>query len=177
MAVVWRILLVGTDGSLYLIVGCLFQFRCLNSALWTWYCNNVFPRTLVIWNGLSIVSSSSLLDTGWKTWIFRVLSLGVLDGTVRCSQLSGCLVSSGGRAPPKVCYFGRFYHMLVVVVICSIIFVSCWFVFLSNSPLRVWTWSMKWWPFGVKVATPTLHLTTREWGCKISFTQSLFEHL
>ena len=30
MAVVWRILLVGIDGSLYLIVRCLFQFRYLN---------------------------------------------------------------------------------------------------------------------------------------------------
>ena len=32
VAVEWRILLVGTDGSLYLIVRCSFQFRCLNSA-------------------------------------------------------------------------------------------------------------------------------------------------
>ena len=30
---VWRILLVGIDGSLYLIVRCLFSFHCLNSAL------------------------------------------------------------------------------------------------------------------------------------------------
>ena len=29
----------------------------------------------------------------------------------RCSLLSGCLVSGGRRAPPKVCYFGRFCHM------------------------------------------------------------------
>ena len=38
---------------------------------------------------------------------------------------------------------------------------SSWFVFLPNSPPRVWTRSTKWWPSGVKEATPTLHLTTR----------------
>ena len=36
--------------------------------------------------------------------------LGVLDGTVRCSLLSGCLVSGGRRALSEACYFGRFYH-------------------------------------------------------------------
>ena len=50
------------------------------------------------------------MDSGVKTWIVRVLLWGVLDGTVRYSLLSGCLVSSGRQAPPKVCYFGRFYH-------------------------------------------------------------------
>ena len=118
VAVVWRILLVGTDGSLYLIVRCLFQFRCLNSALWTWYCNNVFPRTLIVWNRLSIVSSFSLLDPRWKTWSVQVLPWGVLDGIVRCSLLSGCLVSGGRRAPPEACYFGRFYHTTLIP--CSI---------------------------------------------------------
>ena len=43
-------------------------------------------------------------------WIIRVFPQGVLDGTVRCSLLSRCLVSSGRRAPLKVCYFGWFYH-------------------------------------------------------------------
>ena len=41
---------------------------------------------------------------------YRVLPWGVLDGTARCSLLSGCLVSGGRRAPPKVCYFRRFCH-------------------------------------------------------------------
>ena len=100
VVVVWKILLVGTDGSLYLIVRCLFQFRCLNSALWTWYCNNVFSRTLIVWNGLSIVNPFSLLDPGGKTWMVRVLPWGVLDETVRCSLKSSCCVedsSSGHR--------------------------------------------------------------------------------
>ena len=43
-------------------------------------------------------------------WIVQVLSWGVLDGTVRCSQLSGCLVSGERRVPLEVCYFGRFCH-------------------------------------------------------------------
>ena len=34
----------------------------------------------------------------------------MLDGTVRCSLISGCLVSSGRRAPSEACYFGRFCH-------------------------------------------------------------------
>ena len=89
---------------------CLFQFRCLNFALWTWYCNNVFLRTLNVWNGLSIINSFSLLDPRGKTWIVRVLPWGVLNGTIRYSLLSGCLVSGGRRAPLKVCYFGRFCH-------------------------------------------------------------------
>ena len=76
VAVVWRILLVGTDRSLYLIVRCLFQFRCLNLAPWTWFCNNVFMRTLIVWNGLSTINSFSLLDPGWKHGLFE-FSLGV----------------------------------------------------------------------------------------------------
>ena len=40
--------------------------------------------------------------------------LGVLDGTARSISLSGRLVSSGRRAPPKACYFGKFYHTLAV---------------------------------------------------------------
>ena len=36
----------------------------------------------------------------------------MLDGTAWCSLLSGCLVSSGRQAPPKICYFGRFCHIL-----------------------------------------------------------------
>ena len=111
VAVVWRILLVGTDGSLYLIVRCLFQFRCLNSALWTWYCYNVFLRTLVVWHRLSIVNSFSLLDPRWKMWIVRVLPLGVLDEPVWCSQLLGCLVIGGRWAPPEACYFWRICHI------------------------------------------------------------------
>jgi len=43
-------------------------------------------------------------------WNVRVFPWGVLDGTIRCSQLSGCLVSGGRRAPLEACYFGRFYH-------------------------------------------------------------------
>jgi len=82
----------------------------LNSALWTWYCNNVFLRTLVVWNRLSIVNSFSLLDRGGETWIIRVLPWGVLDGIVRCSLPSWCLVSGGRRAPLKACYFGWFWH-------------------------------------------------------------------
>ena len=39
-----------------------------------------------------------------------VLPWGVFDGTVRYSLLSGCLVSNGRQAPPKMCYFGRFCH-------------------------------------------------------------------
>ena len=111
VAIECRILLVGTDGSLYLIVRSLFQFWCLNFTLWTWYCNNVFLRTLDVWNGVSIVNSFSLLNPERKTWIVRVLPWGVLDGTVRCSLLLGCLVSNGRQTPPKVCYFGRFYHI------------------------------------------------------------------
>ena len=34
----------------------------------------------------------------------------MLDGTVRCSLPSGCLVSGGRRAPLKACYFGWFCH-------------------------------------------------------------------
>ena len=89
VAVVWRILLVGTDGSLYIINRCLFSFRCLNFALWIWHCNNVFLKTLVVWNGLSIVHSFSLLDPVGKIWIIWVLPWGVLDGPVRCSFFRG----------------------------------------------------------------------------------------
>ena len=41
---------------------------------------------------------------------FLVLPWGVLDGTVQYSSLSRCLVSSGRRAPLKVCYSRWFYH-------------------------------------------------------------------
>ena len=52
-----------------------------------------------------------LIIRSWrKTWIIRVLSWGVLDGTTRSILLSGCLVYGGRRAPLKVCYFGRFCH-------------------------------------------------------------------
>ena len=52
----------------------------------------------------------TLLDPRGKTWIIRVLPWGVLDGTVRYSQLSGCLVFGGRRATPEACYFERFWH-------------------------------------------------------------------
>ena len=100
VAVVWRILLVGTDGSLYIIDRCFFSFCCLIFALWIWSCNNVFQRTLDVWNGLSNVNLFSLLDPKGKMWIIWALPWGVLDGTHRCSSLSGCLVSSGRQAPP-----------------------------------------------------------------------------
>ena len=41
---------------------------------------------------------------------YRVLSWGVLDGTAQSISFSGCLVSGERRAPPEVCYFGRFCH-------------------------------------------------------------------
>jgi hypothetical protein len=48
--------------------------------------------------------------------LFRVLSLGVLNGTVRFSSLSGYLVSSGRQVPPKVSYSERFCHKVARMV-------------------------------------------------------------
>ena len=52
-----------------------------------------------------------------KRGLFRVLSWGVLDGTVRCSSLLRCLVSSGRWAPLEACYFGWFYHNVLDKII------------------------------------------------------------
>ena len=75
------------------------RFKLSHSELW--YYNKWFLRLYVVWNRLSIVRLYSLLDPGCKIWIFRVLPLGVLDGTTRFSSLSGYLVSSGRQVPPK----------------------------------------------------------------------------
>ena len=44
--------------------------------------------------------------------------------------------------PCACCCCDLFYHIF-----------SYWFIFLSNSSLRVWTRSTEWWPSGVKGAT------------------------
>jgi hypothetical protein len=96
IGLVWRILLVGTDGFSLRSASRYFYFRCLiYHTLNLWYCNKVFLRLCVVWNGLSIVSLYSLLDPGCKTWTVRVLPLGVLDGIIGFSSLLGHLVSSG----------------------------------------------------------------------------------
>ena len=65
-------------------------------------------------------------------------------------------------------------RVLVVVVICAIIFVL---VGLSFSPTLLLRFGLNLRSGDLpasKEQPPTLHLTTREWGCKISFTQSSF---
>jgi hypothetical protein len=71
IGLMWRILLVGTDGFSFRSARCLFYFRCLNyhtlnpdiviNAFWDY----------VVWNGLSIVSLYSLLDPGCKCGLFE----------------------------------------------------------------------------------------------------------
>ena len=52
-----------------------------------------------------------LIIESWRKIVdYRVLSWGVLDGTAQSISFSGCLVSRERRAPPEVCYFGRFCH-------------------------------------------------------------------
>jgi hypothetical protein len=104
IGLVWRILLVGTDGFSFRSARCWFYFhsiiyRTLNPGVVI----NAFLRLCVVWNRLSIISLYSLLDPGWKMWIVRVLPLGVLDGIVWFSSLSGHLVSSERQVSLKAC--------------------------------------------------------------------------
>jgi hypothetical protein len=62
---VWRILLVGTDGSLLRSLDVYLLFAVLFPHSEHWYCNNLFLKKPVVWNGLSIV-------TRFHYWILDV---------------------------------------------------------------------------------------------------------
>jgi hypothetical protein len=100
VGLVWRILLVGTDGFSSLPLDVIL-FPLLFNALWTSGIVITILRLYVVWNGLSIVSLYSLLDPGCKMWSVRVLPSGVLDGIIWFSSLSGFLVPSGRQASWK----------------------------------------------------------------------------
>jgi hypothetical protein len=105
VCLVWRILLMGTDGFSSLPLDVIL-LPLLIIALWTSGIVITVSRLCVVWNGLSIVSLYSLLDPGWKIWSVRVLPSGVLDGIIWCSSLSGLLVPSGRQAPWKCAKLG-----------------------------------------------------------------------
>ena len=65
-----------------------------------WYCNNVIFKNFGCMKWISIITRSHYWILGGKCGSFE-FSLGVCPmDTIRCSWLSGCLVSGGRRAPP-----------------------------------------------------------------------------
>ena len=70
---------------------------------------------------------------------------GVLDGTVRYSSLSRCLVSSERLAPPKTCYFGRFCHTTLLNFLSLVMEHFAVFLLYVEHILfatRTWVWNI-----------------------------------